>query len=112
MPFYGLEKEIPELFTTDLHHTQQIVLDYLNNVEPKEGFIYKNYAPGGTNNQRLYFTDENAKKCDAIRMKIEQWKNENKITENEYYFLLTSLLESIDKVANYCFCIWCIFEKI
>ncbi len=103
LPFYGLEKEIPELFTADLHHTQQIVLDYLNNLEPKEGFIYKNYSPEWTKwkeFERMYFTDENAKKCDAIRMKIEEWKNENKITENEYYFLLASLLESIDKVAN------------
>jgi adenine-specific DNA-methyltransferase len=48
----------------------------------------------------MYFTDENAKKCDAIRKKIEDWKKEEKITENEYYFLLASLIESIDKVAN------------
>ena len=48
----------------------------------------------------MYFTDENAMKCDAIRKKIELWREEKKITDNEYYFLLTSLLESIDKVAN------------
>jgi adenine-specific DNA-methyltransferase len=48
----------------------------------------------------MYFTDENAKKCDAIRQKIENWKSERKITEDEYYFLLASLIESIDKVAN------------
>jgi adenine-specific DNA-methyltransferase len=39
-------------------------------------------------------------RCDAIRQKIEQWKSESKITTDEYYFLLTSLLESIDKQAN------------
>jgi adenine-specific DNA-methyltransferase len=39
-------------------------------------------------------------KCDGIRWQIETWKRENKINENEYYFLLASLLESIDKVAN------------
>ena len=103
LPFYGLEQEIPELFTADLHHTQQIVIDYLNNLPPKEWFIYKNYSPEWTKNQefhRMYFTDENALKCDSIRNEIEQWKKENKIAENEYYFLLASLLESIDKVAN------------
>jgi adenine-specific DNA-methyltransferase len=39
-------------------------------------------------------------KCDAIRTKIEKWKKEKKINENEYYFLLASLVESTDKVAN------------
>jgi adenine-specific DNA-methyltransferase len=48
----------------------------------------------------MYFSDENALKCDGVRNKIEKWKKEEKITENEYYFLLASLLESIDKVAN------------
>jgi adenine-specific DNA-methyltransferase len=48
----------------------------------------------------MYFSDENAGKCDAIRQKIETWKQEEKINDNEYYFLLASLLESTDKVAN------------
>ena len=39
-------------------------------------------------------------KCDAVRMKIEEWFNNNNINENEYYFLLASLLENIDKCAN------------
>jgi adenine-specific DNA-methyltransferase len=39
-------------------------------------------------------------RCDAIRIKIEEWKNEKLITDNEYYFLLATLLETIDKRAN------------
>jgi adenine-specific DNA-methyltransferase len=39
-------------------------------------------------------------KCDAIRIQIEKWIEKKLINENEYYFLLTSLLENIDKVAN------------
>ena len=39
-------------------------------------------------------------RCDAIRQKIENWKTENLISDDEYYFLITSLLESIDKRAN------------
>jgi adenine-specific DNA-methyltransferase len=48
----------------------------------------------------MYFSDENAQKCDMIREKIEERKEDKKITDDEYYFLLTSLLEAIDKVAN------------
>ena len=68
-----------------------------------EGFIYKNYSYEGTEGQafrRLYFSAFNAKKCDAIRIAIEDWFNQGKINENEYFFLLGSLINSIDKYAN------------
>lgn len=76
---------------------------YLNNINGRAGFIYKNYSFGGTKNkefQRMYFTDENAKKIDAIRMKIRYWRNHALINNNEYYYLIASLVESSDKVAN------------
>ena len=64
-----------------------------------DGFVYKNYCLGGSG-ERQYFSDENGKKIDAIRTKIEEWKNNGEINSNMYYFLLCSLLESADKVAN------------
>ena len=57
----------------------------------------------GTKNQefeRQYFSDENGMKCDAIRQKIEEWKTRDLVSDDEYYFLITSLLESTDKYAN------------
>jgi adenine-specific DNA-methyltransferase len=63
------------------------------------GFIYKNYCLGGGSG-RQYFSDFNGKKIDTIRKKIENWKSENKISPNLYFFLLASLLESADSVAN------------
>jgi adenine-specific DNA-methyltransferase len=72
----------------------------LNNLPLTEnGFIYKNYCLGG-NGERQYFSDYNGKKIDTIRQKIEEWKNENKISANLYFFLLASLLECADSVAN------------
>ncbi len=65
--------------------------------------LYKNYCVGGTKgkeDERQYFSDENGKRCDAIRTKIEKWKKEKLITVNEYYFLLATLIETIDKRAN------------
>lgn len=75
------------------------LIDELNNLKGIEGFIYKNYCIG-SGSGRQYFSDENGKKIDAIRQKIQEWKDINKITDDEYYFLLSSLLESADKVAN------------
>ena len=63
------------------------------------GFIYKNYCLGG-NGERQYFSDENGKRIDSIRTKIEEWKNTEQISDNLYFFLLCSLLECADKVAN------------
>lgn len=72
----------------------------LNELPPCEtGFIYKNYCFAGSG-ERNYFSDDNGKKIDAVRLQIEQWRNTNEIGENLYYFLLCSLLESADKVAN------------
>ena len=50
-----------------------LLIEELNNLEGVEGFIYKNYCFEGTEGQefrRMYFTEYNAKKCDAIRIAI------------------------------------------
>jgi len=64
-----------------------------------DGFIYQNYCLGGSGT-RQYFSDENGKKIDTIRCKIEEWKETTYICNSLYYFLLSSLLEASDKVAN------------
>ena len=77
----------------------QDLIEELNRLEGVEGFIFNNYCLG-SGSKRQYFSDENGKKIDAIRQKIKSWKTENRINENQYYFLLTSLLENADAVAN------------
>ncbi len=79
------------------------VFDYLNEIEGIEGFIYNNYSLSGTKGkeyERQYFSDENSKKIDAIRIQIENWKEKDLLKENEYCYLISSLIESSDKVAN------------
>ncbi len=79
------------------------LIERLNQLDGKEGFIYKNYSYEGTEGQefrRMYFSEHNAKKCDAVRMTIEKWLVDGEINENEYFFLLASLINSIDKYAN------------
>lgn len=74
-------------------------IDELNSLHGKKGFIFENYSEGGKAG-RNYFTLENGQKIDAVRIQIEEWKKASKITEDVYFFLLASLLESADKVAN------------
>jgi len=80
--------------------TYEKVINYLNTILPVKGFIYKNYCPGGTKNLRTYFSDQNGQKIDTIRTKIEKWKNENLITELEYYYLITALIEGVNLISN------------
>ena len=79
--------EIPE---------KQRYIDELNKLPLIDtGLIYKHYCLG-SGSGRQYFSDHNGKKIDTIRQRIEKWKNNT----NLYYFLLASLLESADKLAN------------
>ncbi|KJJ38682.1 DNA adenine methylase [Aequorivita vladivostokensis] len=74
-------------------------LNELNALKRKKGFVFENYSEGGKAG-RNYFTSENGQKIDAVRIQIENWKEASTITEDQYFFLLASLLESADKVAN------------
>lgn len=81
------------------HLDYWLFLSELNQLDGKDGFIYRNYC-AGSGSGRQYFSDENGRKIDAVRSKIEDWYIEKRIGDGLYYFLLTSLLESADALAN------------
>ena len=101
--FANLISKIPILQQSEIKDRKIIVLNYLNNMNGLEGFITKNYSTENNilqTNKRLYWTTENAMRCDAIRIEIETWKNNSLINEKEYFYLLATLIEAVDKVAN------------
>jgi adenine-specific DNA-methyltransferase len=74
------------------------VAEYLSRwLEPECGFITEHYAPGGG---RMYFTEENARRIDAIRHRLHVWHTEGLIGDDAYYMLLAALIEGADRVAN------------
>jgi len=112
----AFKKEVKQVISNDIEHYSYVLnknyienhlpllhvsslIDELNQALHVEGFIYQHYCTG-SGSGRLYFSDENAKKIDAIRLKIEEWKRIGRIGASMYYFLLASLLESADRVAN------------
>lgn len=103
LTFSKLIEYIPELKRIEVKNRKDFVCSYLSNLKGTKGFIYKNYCLGGTKGKkepRQYFSDQNGMRCDVIRQKIENWKKEKMVSDDEYYFLITSLVESIDKYAN------------
>jgi adenine-specific DNA-methyltransferase len=83
----------------DRHPSAETVLDYLNALPGKTGFVTRNYSPFGTA-KRKFFRRPNAIRIDAIRQRIALWKRKALITRIEEAYLLTSLLHAVDAVAN------------
>ena len=74
------------------------VAEYLSRwIEPSEGFVTEHFAPRG---RRLYFTEENARRIDAIRRRLHDWREAGVLADDAYYVLLAALIESADRVAN------------
>lgn len=69
------------------------IISELNALAPQNGYCYKHF--GGR-----YFTKQNAAYIDSIRSKIEILKQQEHITDQEYFVLLTALIFAIDKAAN------------
>ncbi|HMV51674.1 MAG TPA: DNA adenine methylase, partial [Blastocatellia bacterium] len=73
------------------------VLALLNGLEGALGFISEHYGPAGG---RAYYSTENAEKADAVRQAIDDWRAQGLLSQPEFFYLLASLLEAIDEVAN------------
>jgi adenine-specific DNA-methyltransferase len=98
--FDGLRTTFPEAFARPkslLGGDEEDVLSFINSLPGVEGFLARNYSPKG---DRQFYTIENAEKADAIRLALEEWKQSRLITEDEYFYVLCSLIEAIDAVAN------------
>lgn len=111
------KKDVKQVIANDLEHYSYVLnknyienhkeipdkekyIEELNNLPLIDnGFIYQNYCMGSGSN-RQYFSDDNGKRIDTIRTKIQEWLEQKRIDDNLYYFLLASLIESADKVAN------------
>ena len=77
----------------------KIVIDYLNRLPGKKGFIFQNYAPAGEF-KRQFFSNENAMRIDVTREQLDKWQKEELVSESEFYILLASLIDAADFVAN------------
>ncbi len=91
-------KKASSLFPADTEILEQ-VLSYLNALPAEQGFVYEHYSDGGSAG-RMFFSQANAGKIDAIRTQIQRWREAEKIIESEYYILLAALLEAVPSISN------------
>lgn len=75
------------------------VIRFLNELQPVRGYVFENFAPSGACG-RQYFSDINAMRIDAVREQIQDWYAGGRLSPDEYYVLLASLIDAADFVAN------------
>ena len=76
----------------------RVVADYLaTGLAPVDGFFASNYGPAGG---RMYFTDENARRIDAARTTLHDWRQRGLLADDSFYVLLAAVIEGADRVAN------------
>lgn len=81
----------------------QAALDELNVTPGVEGYIFQTFTPEGTKDAehvRRYFSGDNGSKIDGIRQKVEEWRAVGRVSEDEYFFLLASVVESASRFSN------------
>jgi len=71
------------------------IVDLLNESEGTESWFTKQYAKN-----RSFFTVENAMRIDHCRLLIEEWSKNLWLDYTERAYLLASLINSMDRVAN------------
>ena len=81
--------------TSPLDYLQKEAENYISSSHV--GYYEKSYSPTGN---AMYLSVENAKRIDFIRDKIDTWREQNIITNNEFYYLLSVLIEAIPFVSN------------
>lgn len=76
---------------------------YLNNKEAhtdfRNSFVYLNYSPAGPD-KRMYFSEKNALRIDFIRQQLDSWLLKRVITKNEFFYLLSALIEAVPFISN------------
>ena len=80
------------------------VIDVLNSLEPRHGFISREYGDDGTPAEghapRRYFSAANAARVDAIAMQIRDWHESGRIGTAANSLLRHDLVLAANRVAN------------
>lgn len=80
-------------------------IDFLNELQAdlktasEADFILNAFSPAGES-KRMYLTPENALQIDRVRQTLEDWSSTKQITQQEYLYLLASVVESIPSYSN------------
>ncbi len=90
-----------EVSSQDTGNPYDRILARLNELEPQRGFVFRSYSPaslGATGVERMYFTEANAARIDAIRKQIACW--DPLLTRGERSLLIADLVRAASERSN------------
>ena len=75
------------------------IIDHLNSpaIKPVRGLMWRNFTPKCG---RMFFTQDNGMRIDAIRLAICKLFEQKKVTYKEFLFLLGSLMATVSRYSN------------
>jgi len=81
------------------------VVEHLNALEPKPGYIARHLCPADddhpdTERERMFFTQANGRRIDAIREQIHAWEADGVLSGDERAYLLAPLIYAVSYVSN------------
>jgi len=91
--------ELKKAMQLEPSESLEALLDKVSKVEKKRGYFFNNFSPSGEYH-RQFFTDDNGMAIDAIRDSLDTWKDKGVINSIEFDYLLASLVNAADHVAN------------
>lgn len=98
------------LLTTVCSNKLTRIINYFNStkLKPVKGLIWKHFSLAGG---RMFFTEENAMRIDAMRIGIDRLFNTGLINYKELLFLLASLMCACSRYANVASCFRAYLKK-
>lgn len=90
-----IQLDAPPPFPNLTSESDGDVEHYLNRIVTSHGWFIEEYCK-----KRVFFTIDNAKRIQACINAIWHWRTNYCIDEDEYAFLVASLIQSMDRVAN------------
>lgn len=82
-------------FSGLISETGENVEQFLNTLSSPQGWLIESYCE-----KRNFFTLDNARRIQGCINAIWNWRVKQNINEDEYAFLVASLIQSMDRVAN------------
>lgn len=83
----------------------QCAVNVLNSLDPVRGYIADHYCPQDdedydSDTERMFYTQENGRRIDAIREQIRAWKGAGMVDDNEEAVLLAPLIYQSSYCSN------------
>ncbi len=96
---FSYAMQISKIKRNKLPRNYQKTIEELNALQGQEGFFFQEYTESGSGN-RNYFSENNAKKIDAICLYLKEKLEAGDISQEEFYFYKASLIDAVTKVSN------------